>query len=64
MSKSPEEQSADLQNYALGKVKLHREDLLAEAEDVNIREESAFIDDVRIENGHVVILIGGERIEG
>ena len=64
MSKSSEEQSTNLRQYALGKVTLNRERLLAEAEDVNIREESAFIDDVRIEDGNVVILIGGERIEG
>ena len=63
MAKSSEESPDELQNYALGKVTLRREQLLSEAEDANIREESAFIDDVRIEDGHVVILIGGERLD-
>jgi hypothetical protein len=63
MAKSSEESPDELRNYALGKVTLRRERLLSEAEDVNIREESAFVDEVRIEDGHVVILIGGERLD-
>ncbi|MFB6130770.1 MAG: hypothetical protein ABEJ28_08125 [Salinigranum sp.] len=63
MSNSTEEPSGEIQNYALGKVTLEREHLLSEAEDLNILEESAFIDDVRIEDGDVVIFIGGQRTE-
>ena len=63
MANSKEESAGDVQRYALGKVTLRRDRLLSEAEDVNIIEESAFIDDVRIEDGDVVILIGGQRIE-